>query len=117
VNVSLGGAEVRVWGGGAEVGADVDLAVVVPDREEPVVLRATVRSREGLVHRLQFVGRQWLPLAALSGTAFGAGSARWGTVATELPASLREPAATPPAPARPAEEREWNPVIAAGVLA
>ena len=117
VNVSLGGAEVRVWGGSAVVGSDVDLAVVVPDREEPVVLRATLLSREGLVHRLQFVGRQWLPLAALSATAFGAGSARWGIVATELPASLREPVAPPPEPVRPAEQREWNPVIAAGVLA
>jgi cellulose synthase (UDP-forming) len=36
-----------------------------------------VRSRAGDVHRLQFVGRQWPALAALSATAFGAGAARW----------------------------------------
>ena len=36
-----------------------------------------MRSRDGQAHRLQFVGRQWVPLAALSATAFGAGAARW----------------------------------------
>jgi cellulose synthase (UDP-forming) len=116
VNVSLGGAEVRVWGSGAAVGTDVDLAIAVPDREEPVVLRAMVRSRDGLVHRVQFVGRQWQPLAALSATAFGAGSARWGDVVTALPEPVRRPV---PAPGldEPAVRSDWNPVIAAGVLA
>ena len=113
VNVSLGGAEVRVWGLGAAVGTDVDLAVAVADRDEPVVLRGTVRSRQGLVHRIQFVGRQWIPLAALSATAFGAGSARWGHVVTRLP----EPAAAPPPVPVPARRERWNPVIAAGVPA
>jgi cellulose synthase (UDP-forming) len=96
VNVSLGGAEVRVWGAGAAVGGDVDLAIAVPDRAEPVVLRATVRSRDGLVHRLQFVGRQWGPLAALSATAFGAGAARWADVVTTLPEPVGAPGAHVP---------------------
>ncbi len=85
-NVSLGGAEVWVTGDGIEPGCDVELAIAVPDRPEPVVLRAVVRSRSGLIHRLQFIGRQWVPLAQLSATAFGAGSARWGNVVTQLPA-------------------------------
>ena len=120
VNVSLGGAEVRVWGGGAPVGADVDLAIAVPDRVEPVVLRGTVRSRHGLVHRVQFVGRQWIPLAALSATAFGAGSARWGEVVTRFPErtpTVPVPARAAPAGAGPVDRTDRNPVIGAGVPA
>jgi cellulose synthase (UDP-forming) len=85
VDVSLGGAQVRVRGIGASVGAEVQLAIRVPDRAAHVVFRATVRSRQDDVHRLQFVGRQWAELAALSATAFGAGAARWAaTVPTPL---------------------------------
>jgi cellulose synthase (UDP-forming) len=82
-DVSLGGAQVQTQGDGAVVGSDVELAIAVPDRREPVRFRAVVRSREGAIHRLQFVGRQWTELAALSSTAFGAGSARWGATAAE----------------------------------
>ncbi|WP_158657543.1 glycosyltransferase [Blastococcus saxobsidens] len=77
IDVSLGGAQVRIRGVGVAVGVDVELAIRVPDRASHVVLRGTVRSREGDVHRLQFTGRQWVELAALSATAFGAGAARW----------------------------------------
>ena len=85
VDVSLGGTQVRVRGVGAAVGAEVELAIRVPDRAAHVVFRATVRWRQDDVHRLQFVGRQWAELAALSATAFGAGAARWGAaLATPL---------------------------------
>jgi cellulose synthase (UDP-forming) len=77
VDVSLGGGQLRVWGLRAPVGSDVELAVTVPDRVEPVVFRATVLSHHRLASRVQFVGRQWQSLAALSATAFGAGAARW----------------------------------------
>ncbi|MGY2004009.1 glycosyltransferase [Blastococcus sp. SYSU DS1024] len=80
VDVSLGGAQVRVRGVGASVGTEVELAIRVPDRAEHVVFRAVVRSRTEDVHRVQFVGRQWRGLAALSATAFGAGAARWAAV-------------------------------------
>ncbi len=80
VDVSLGGAQVQVRGAGSAVGAEVELAVRIPDRAEHVVFRATVRSRAGDIHRLQFVGRQWPELAVLSATAFGAGSARRASV-------------------------------------
>ncbi|MDK3257885.1 glycosyltransferase [Blastococcus capsensis] len=94
VDVSLGGAQARVRGVGATVGAEVELAIRVPDRAAHVVFRATVRSRRGDIHRLQFTGRQWAELAALSATAFGAGAARWA--ATEVtPFTL--PAAPAPA--------------------
>ncbi|MGY1915961.1 glycosyltransferase [Blastococcus sp. SYSU DS0973] len=93
VDVSLGGAQVRVRGTGASVGDEVELAVRVPDRAGHVVFRATVRSRADDVHRVQFVGRQWAELAALSATAFGAGAARWAaTLVTPLTAP--EPTAT-----------------------
>ncbi|MGY2128613.1 glycosyltransferase [Blastococcus sp. SYSU DS0617] len=81
VDVSLGGAQVRVRGVGAAIGDEVELAIRVPDRAAHVVFRATVRSRVDDVHRLQFVGRQWAELAALSATAFGAGAARWAAAA------------------------------------
>ena len=84
VDVSLGGAQVRVRGVGAAVGTEVELAIRVPDRAAHVVFRATVRSREDDVYRLQFTGRQWAELAALSATAFGAGAARWAA-ATAIP--------------------------------
>jgi cellulose synthase (UDP-forming) len=110
IDVSLGGAQVRVQGFGTAVGDDVLLAVTVPDRSEPVVFRATVRSRQGDLHRLQFIGRQWIPLAALSATAFGAGAARWAAArehAATQPGELVVPITTPvpvppPAPAGPA---------------
>ncbi|MCF6733729.1 glycosyltransferase [Blastococcus sp. KM273129] len=92
VDVSLGGAQVRVRGVGASVGAEVELGIRVPDRAAHVVFRAVVRSRVDDVHRLQFTGRQWRGLAALSATAFGAGAARWA--ATEItPVALEAPAA------------------------
>ncbi|MCZ2861085.1 glycosyltransferase [Blastococcus sp. VKM Ac-2987] len=93
IDVSLGGAQVRVRGTGATVGSEVELAIRVPDRPAHVVFRATVRSRADDVHRVQFVGRQWVQLAALSATAFGAGAARWAaTVVTPL--AVPEPART-----------------------
>ena len=79
VDVSLGGAQVRVRGVGASVGSEVELAIRVPDRAAQVVFRAVVRSRQDDVHRVQFVGRQWAALASLSATAFGAGAARWAS--------------------------------------
>ncbi|NEK86735.1 hypothetical protein GCU60_13370 [Blastococcus saxobsidens] len=91
VDVSLGGAQVRVRGVGAAVGSDVELAIRVPDRAAHVIFRATVRSRQDDVHRLQFTGRQWVELAALSATAFGAGAARWAAV-------VPTPVAVPGAP-------------------
>ncbi|MGY1834516.1 glycosyltransferase [Blastococcus sp. SYSU DS0510] len=90
VDVSLGGAQVRVRGGGVAVGAEVALAIRVPDRAAHVVFRAVVRSRAEDVHRLQFVGRQWRELAALSATAFGAGAAR--SAAVEVTPVTVEPA-------------------------
>ncbi|MGY1723572.1 glycosyltransferase [Blastococcus sp. SYSU DS0533] len=91
VDVSLGGAQVRVRGVGAAVGAEVELAIRVPDRAAHVVFRAVVRSRADDVHRLQFVGRQWCELAALSATAFGAGAARWAATGT-TPVDVGTPA-------------------------
>jgi cellulose synthase (UDP-forming) len=93
VNVSLGGAQVRLRGVGATVGTEVELAVRVPDRPTHVVFRATVRSRQDDVHRLQFVGRQWAALAALSATAFGAGAARWADTTATRASGVRVPAA------------------------
>jgi cellulose synthase (UDP-forming) len=104
-NVSLGGAEVWMTNDGAQPGTDVELAIAVPDRPEPVVLRAMVRSRDGVIHRLQFIGRQWVPLAALSASAFGAGSARWGNVATDLPAVQPAARPLPPVPVPAAAPR------------
>ena len=102
-NVSLGGAQVEVQGAGAAVGADVELAIAVPDRSEPVRFQATVRSRDGQVHRMQFVGRQWTELAALSSTAFGAGAARWGAASADplvdVHPRVELPAAVGPVPA------------------
>ena len=95
IDASLGGVQVSLRGDGVQVGAEVGLAVRVPDRAAHVVFRATVRSRQDGIHRLQFVGRQWPELAALSATAFGAGAARWA--AAGLPPS--------PVPARPLPER------------
>jgi cellulose synthase (UDP-forming) len=113
-DVSLGGAQVRIQGPGAVVGRDVLLAVSVPDRREPVVFRATVRHREGDLHRLQFVGRQWIELAALSATAFGAGAARWAAVHGVTVRQVREsvvPITTPvPVPPPRARERSREPV-------
>ncbi|CCG04501.1 glycosyltransferase [Blastococcus saxobsidens] len=91
VDVSLGGAQVRARGAGATVGAEVELAIRVPDRAAHVVFRATVRSRQGDVHRLQFTGRQWAELAALSATAFGAGAARWAAAAEVTPSTVPAP--------------------------
>jgi cellulose synthase (UDP-forming) len=85
LDVSLGGVQVELAGAGVAVGEDVELAVAVPDRAEPVLLRATVRSRQGERHRLQFVGRQWTALAGLSATAFGAGAARWAPAGVPAP--------------------------------
>jgi cellulose synthase (UDP-forming) len=92
LDVSLGGAQVEMAGAGVAVGEDTELAVTVPDRAEPVRLRAVVRSRQGDRHRLQFVGRQWTALAALSATAFGAGAARWAPAVVPAP---RTPSETP----------------------
>ncbi|WP_346619433.1 glycosyltransferase [Blastococcus montanus] len=92
IDVSLGGAQVRVRGTGAAIGAEVELAIRVPDRAAHVVFRATVRSRKDDVHRVQFVGRQWAALAALSATAFGAGAARWAAVEV-TPLAVPEPVA------------------------
>jgi cellulose synthase (UDP-forming) len=91
VDVSLGGAQVSVRGVGAAIGAEVELAIRVPDRAAHVVFRATVRSRQGQVHRLQFVGRQWRELAALSATAFGAGASRWAGAGATLSAVPERP--------------------------
>ncbi len=66
------------------------------------------------MHRIPFVGRQWIPLAALSATAFGAGSARWGHVVTRLPEPVPDPVRVAP---EPPVRRPWNPVVAAGVPA
>jgi cellulose synthase (UDP-forming) len=108
LDVSLGGAQVRIQDGGAPVGRDVLLAVSVPDRAEPVVFRATVRRREGELHRLQFVGRQWIELAALSATAFGAGAARWAAVHGSAVHQVRESVVriTAPVPVPPPRARE-----------
>lgn len=95
LDVSLGGAQVRVRGNGADTGTEVELAIRVPDRAEHVRFRATVRSRQGDVHRLQFVGRQWSELAALSATAFGAGSARWAAAAAQPALPVPRPAPVP----------------------
>jgi cellulose synthase (UDP-forming) len=105
-DVSLGGAQLRVWGTGAAVGEDVLLAITVPDRDEPVPFLATVRSRRGPQHRVQFVGRQWESLAELSSVAFGAGAARrarlWANTAAASPdvASAVERDAATTAPGR-----------------
>ncbi|SNR54921.1 cellulose synthase (UDP-forming) [Blastococcus mobilis] len=118
VDVSLGGAQVVVQGVGTPVGDDVLLAVTVPDRSEPVVFRATVRSRQGGLHRLQFIGRQWIALAALSATAFGAGAARWAAVREQAAFQPREdvvrittPLPVPP-PAAPDRLRVEQPALA-----
>jgi cellulose synthase (UDP-forming) len=110
VDVSIGGAQVRVRGVGTPVGGDVMLAITVPDRSEPVLFRAAVRNRQGDLHRLQFIGRQWMSLAALSATSFGAGAARWGAAGGHAVAEGQEsvvrntmPVPIPP-PAPPADE-------------
>jgi cellulose synthase (UDP-forming) len=98
VDVSLGGAQVQVEGAGTEPGRDVVLDITVPGRDEPVSFRATVRSRRGAVHRVQFVGRQWESLAALSSVAFGAGAARRArhrAVHTSAAATAGAPATEP----------------------
>jgi cellulose synthase (UDP-forming) len=110
VDVSIGGAQVRVPGVGTPAGDDVMLAITVPDRSEPVLFRAAVRNRQGDLHRLQFIGRQWMSLAALSATSFGAGAARWGAAGGHAVAEGQEflvrnstPVPIPP-PAPPADE-------------
>jgi len=67
-DVSLGGAQVRLQGPGYRVGEDVEL--VVDTGAEPVVLSATVRSRDRDVHRLQFADHQWRALGTLSSLTF-----------------------------------------------
>lgn len=105
VDVSLGGGQLRVWGAMAPAGSDAHLSISVPDRAESVDFRVTVLSRDGSVARVQFVGRQWHALAALSMTAFGAGAARWGdTMASRRPALEALPA---PQPGRPEGVEEF----------
>ena len=82
VDVSLGGAQVSMPGVGLGLppGADTLLAMWVPDREEPIIMEVTVRSRQGDRHRVQFLYRDWRALAALSATAMGLGALRWAHV-------------------------------------
>jgi hypothetical protein len=84
VDVSLGGAQIRVPGPGLAVGTVAALAVMVPDRVEPLLFSVAVRSRSGEQHRLQFLGRPWVALAAMSATTMGAGAARWVLPAAEV---------------------------------
>jgi cellulose synthase (UDP-forming) len=79
VDVSLGGAQVRLPGTGAGLpaGADTLLAMWVPDRTEPIIMEVTVRSRQGDRHRVQFLDKDWRALAALSATTMGVGALRW----------------------------------------
>jgi cellulose synthase (UDP-forming) len=77
VDVSLGGAQILLRGPGMPIGAMTTLAVRVPDRVEPLEFRVTVRSRDDERHHVQFLGRPWVALAALSATSMGAGAARW----------------------------------------
>ena len=86
VDVSLGGAQVTLvgTGPGLAVGAETLLAMHVPDRTEPIIMEVTVRSRQGDQHRLQFNGRDWRALAALSATTMGVGALRWATVAEDV---------------------------------
>ncbi|HKG49270.1 MAG TPA: glycosyltransferase [Actinomycetales bacterium] len=69
-DVSLGGAQVRLEGEGHAVGDTVELAIAVTGQETPLRLSATVRSRVGAVHRLQFADDQWRALGTLSSVAF-----------------------------------------------
>ncbi|WP_347057481.1 PilZ domain-containing protein [Blastococcus sp. HT6-30] len=83
VDVSLGGAQVRVHGTGASVGDEVELAVRVPDRAGHVVFRATVRSRADDVHRCS----------------------SWGGSGPSWPRCRRPPSG----PVRPAGRPPWSP--------
>jgi cellulose synthase (UDP-forming) len=47
-------------------------------------MEVTVRSRQGDQHRLQFHGRDWRALAALSATTMGVGALRWATVEEDV---------------------------------
>jgi cellulose synthase (UDP-forming) len=79
VDVSLGGAQVRLpdTAAGLPAGADTLLAMWVPDRTEPIIMHVTVRSRQGDRHRVQFLDKDWRALAALSATTMGVGALRW----------------------------------------
>lgn len=76
-DVSLGGGQIVLPGPGMPTGAVTTLAVRVPDRIEALPFQVVVRSRDGQRHHLQFLGRPWATLAALSATTMGAGAARW----------------------------------------
>jgi cellulose synthase (UDP-forming) len=101
VDVSLGGAQVEVPGDGPglPVGADTLLAMWVPDRDEPIIMQVTVRSRQGDRHRVQFLDRDWRALAALSATAMGVGALRWADAGQDVVLPERH-AALEPAGAR-----------------
>jgi cellulose synthase (UDP-forming) len=69
-DVSLGGAQVRIDGEGHLVGEAVEVTIDVTGGATPLRLAATVRSRLGAVHRLQFADDQWRALGTLSSVAF-----------------------------------------------
>ncbi|SDY13907.1 PilZ domain-containing protein [Modestobacter sp. DSM 44400] len=79
LDVSLGGAQVRLPGSGEGLapGSDTLLAMWVPDRTEPIIMQVTVRSKQDDRHRVQFLERDWRALAALSATTMGVGALRW----------------------------------------
>ncbi len=88
VNASLGGAQVRLFGGDYEYGQDLELTILLPDRPEPISFHTTVCGRDGATHRLRFAPRQWVQLAALAMTSFGAGrprGAHWAFEEETLP--------------------------------
>ncbi|MGY1631546.1 glycosyltransferase [Geodermatophilus sp. SYSU D01186] len=96
VDVSLGGAQVRVPGEPLAVGTETLLAMWVPDRQEPIIFEVTVRSVQEDRHRLQFRVRDWRALAALSATAMGVGALTWaadaGDAVRPAAAGVLEPA-------------------------
>lgn len=76
-DVSLGGGQIVLPGPGVSPGATATLAIRVPDRIDALRFLVVVRSRDGQRHHLQFLGRPWVALAALSATTMGSGAARW----------------------------------------
>ncbi|SFL88664.1 glycosyltransferase [Geodermatophilus ruber] len=81
VDVSLGGAQVRLPRHALAVGTETLLAMWVPDRREPIIFEVVVRSVQGDRHRLQFRSRDWRALAALSAAAMGVAALKWAPAA------------------------------------
>ena len=73
VDISMGGARIRLPGRQLGVGSKVEFAIRVPTGEGEIRLGSSVLSCADGTVRVQFLGRQWAEMAALALTVFRTG--------------------------------------------